>query len=423
VSAESTKVRVPGPGKATVLFILVVVLLDVLAFGIVLPVLPKLIEGFVGGNTARAAMIFGWFGAVWALMQFVFSPILGSLSDRFGRRAVLLVSCFGLGLDYLVMALAPDVRWLLVGRVLSGVMAASWPTAAAYIADVTPAADRAGAFGKVGAVWGLGFIVGPALGGVLGEVSPRLPFWASAALVLLTAFYGLLVLPESLAPENRRPFSWRRANPVGALRLLGSHPELLGLASVNTLCFLAQNVLPSVVVLYTSYRYGWSLRTMGLTLATVGAANIVVQGVLVKPAVARMGERGTMVAGLVFGVAGYAVYGLATTGLAFWFGVLVFAPISLYSSAIQSLMAGHVGPSEQGELQGANNSLLGITGLAGPLLFTSVFALFIGRRAAWHLPGAPFLLASAITAVATVIAWRVLRREKATRPGRTGSAG
>jgi DHA1 family tetracycline resistance protein-like MFS transporter len=205
--------------------------------------------------------------------------------------------------------------------------------------------------------------------------------------------------------------------------LLGSHPELLGLASVNTLCFLAQNVLPSVVVLYTSYRYGWSLRTMGLTLATVGAANIVVQGVLVKPAVARMGERGTMVAGLVFGVAGYAVYGLATTGLAFWFGVLVFAPISLYSSAIQSLMAGHVGPSEQGELQGANNSLLGITGLAGPLLFTSVFALFIGRRAAWHLPGAPFLLASAITAVATVIAWRVLRREKATRPGRTGSAG
>lgn len=404
------------------LFILVVVLLDVLAFGIVLPVLPKLIEGFVGGDTARAAMIFGWFGAVWALMQFVCSPLLGALSDRYGRRAVLLVSCFGLGLDYIVMALAPGIRWLLVGRVLSGILAASWPTAAAYIADVTPAAERAGAFGKVGAVWGLGFILGPALGGILGQVSPRLPFWASAVLVLATAFYGLFVLPESLAPENRRPFAWSRANPVGTLRLLGSHPELFGLAGVNTLCFLAQNVLPSVLVLYATYRYGWTLRSMGLTLATVGAANIVVQGVLVKPVVRRLGERGTLVAGLVFGVAGYAVFGLATTGLAFWFGVLVFAPVSLYGSAIQSLMSGHVGPSEQGSLQGANNSLLGITGLVGPLLFTAVFAHFIGGRTAWHLPGAPFLLASGITALATVIAWRVVRREGATTRGRTGSA-
>src|SRR5215510_11329619 len=212
---------------AALVFIFITVVVDVLALGIIIPVWPKLVEGFLGGDTVRAAKIFGLFGTVWALMQFIFSPVLGALSDRFGRRPVILISCFGLGLDYIFMALAPTLWWLFVGRVISGITAASYPTAGAYIADVTPPEKRAAGFGMIGAAWGVGFVMRPALGGLLGEVNPRLPFWAAAGLTLLNALYGLFVLPESLAPESRKAFSWRRANPVGSLVLLRSHPELL----------------------------------------------------------------------------------------------------------------------------------------------------------------------------------------------------
>ena len=240
--------------RAAQAFIFVTVALDVLAMGIVIPVLPKLVEAFLGGNTARAAEVFGVFGTVWSLMQFVCSPVLGVLSDRFGRRPVILLSNFGLGFDYILMALAPTVRWLFVGRVISGITGASFTTAGAYIADVTPPEKRAAGFGMIGAAWGLGFVLGPALGGLLGEVSPRLPFWVAAGMTLLNAMYGLFVLPESLPPERRRAFSWRRANPVGSLTLLRSHHELFGLAGVNILYFLAHQALPSVFVLYTGYR-------------------------------------------------------------------------------------------------------------------------------------------------------------------------
>src|SRR5262245_65236885 len=265
----------------------------------------------MGGDTARAAEIFGLFGTVWALMQFIFSPLLGALSDRFGRRPVILLSCLGLGLDYILMALAPTLWWLFVGRVISGITAASFATAGAYIADVTPPEKRAASFGMIGAAWGLGFIMGPALGGLLGVVNPRLPFWVAAGLTLLNALYGLFVLPESLAPENRKGFSLRRANPVGSLVLLRSHPELLGLSSVNFTYMLAHQVLPSVFVLYTSFRYGWSERATGLSLAFIGVFNIIVQAGLVKRIVARFGERRALLAGLLCGGAGSAIYGLA----------------------------------------------------------------------------------------------------------------
>jgi len=398
--------------SAALVFIFITIVVDVLALGIIIPVLPKLVEGFLKGDTARAAEFFGLFGTVWALMQFIFSPVLGALSDRYGRRHVILISCFGLGLDYILMALAPTLWWLFVGRVISGITAASYPTAGAYIADVTPPEKRAAGFGMIGAAWGVGFVMGPALGGLLGEVNPRLPFWVAAGLTLLNSLYGLFVLPESLAPESRKAFSLRRANPVGSLVLLRSHPELLGLSSVNFIYMLAHQVLPSVFVLYTSFRYGWSERATGLSLAFIGVFNIIVQAGLVKRIVARFGERRALFAGLLCGCAGYAIYGLAPVGVAFLSAMPVFAFMGLVGPSAQGLMTRRVGPSEQGQLQGANSSIIGITGLIGPGLFTLTFASFIGSHRDWRLPGAPFLLAALLMVMALVLARRVTSRQR-----------
>jgi DHA1 family tetracycline resistance protein-like MFS transporter len=396
--------------SAALVFIFITVVVDVLALGIVIPVLPKLVEGFLGGDTAHAAEIFGLFNTVWALMQFIFSPALGALSDRFGRRPVILISCFGLGLDYILMAMAPTLWWLFAGRVISGITAASFSTAGAYIADVTPQEKRAAGFGMIGAAWGVGFVMGPALGGLLGAMDPRLPFWVAAGLTLLNAVYGLFVLPESLAPESRKAFVWRRANPVGSLILLRSHPELLGLSSVNFIYYLAHQVLPSVFVLYASFRYGWDESAVGLTLAVIGVFTIVVQAGVVKRVVERFGERRALFIGLICGGAGYAIYGLAPTGIAFLCALPIFAFMGLFGPAAQGLMTRHVGPSEQGQLQGANSSIMGITGLIGPGLFTLTFASFIGPHRDWRAPGAPFLLAALLMALALVLAWRVASR-------------
>jgi MFS transporter, DHA1 family, tetracycline resistance protein len=396
---------------AALVFIFITIVVDVLALGIIIPVLPKLVEDFLRGDTARAAEFFGLFGTVWALMQFIFSPVLGALSDRYGRRPVILISCFGLGLDYILMALAPTLWWLFAGRVISGITAASYPTAGAYIADVTPPEKRAAGFGMIGAAWGVGFVMGPALGGLLGEVNPRLPFWVAAGLTLLNALYGLFVLPESLAPENRKAFSLRRANPVGSLALLRSHPELLGLSLVNFTYMLAHQVLPSVFVLYTSFRYGWSERATGLSLAFIGVFNIIVQAGLVKRIVARFGERRALFAGLLCGCAGYAIYGLAPVGIAFLSAMPVFAFMGLVGPSAQGLMTRRVGPSEQGQLQGANSSIIGITGLIGPGLFTLTFASFIGSHRDWRLPGAPFLLAALLMVIAMVLAGWITSRQ------------
>ncbi len=294
----------PARQRRALTFIFVMIVLDVMALGIVIPVLPKLIETMSGGNTARAAEIFGLFGMAWGLMQFIFSPVLGALSDRFGRRPVLLISTLGLGLDYILMAVAPDLVWLFIGRLISGITAASFSTANAYIADVTPPDRRAAAFGLVGAAFGIGFVLGPAFGGIMGDFDPRLPFWAAAVLSLANAAYGYFVLPESLPQERRMAFSWRRANPVGSLRLLSQKRELLGLAALTFLNSLAHIVLPAVSVLYTSYRYGWDNKTMGLTLAAVGITSGIVQAILIKPILQRFGERATLLAGLLFGVVG-----------------------------------------------------------------------------------------------------------------------
>jgi DHA1 family tetracycline resistance protein-like MFS transporter len=390
-------------------FVLVTVGLDVIALGIIIPVLPKLVESMAGGDTVRAAELFGLFGTAWALMQLVASPVLGALSDRFGRRPVLLLSTLGLGLDYILMAVAPNLAWLFIGRLLSGITAATFSTANAYIADVTPQDRRAAAFGLVGAAFGVGFVLGPAIGGIAGDIDPRLPFWIAAVLTLANFAYGFLVLPESLPQERRMAFSWRRANPLGSLRLLSEHRALLGLAGVAFLSHLAHVVLPAVTVLYTSYRYGWDNKTMGLTLAAVGVASGVVQAGLIKPAIRRLGERATLIVGLVCGVAGFALYGFASTGAMFWAGIPVLALWGMASAAAMGLMSRLVSGSEQGQLQGANASLMALAGLIGPGLFSQAFARSIAPDAAWHLPGAPFLLAAALLAAATALAWRATR--------------
>ncbi len=398
---------VGGRRRAALAFIFVTILLDMFALGLVIPVLPRLIEDFLGGDTAGAARIYGLFATVWAVMQFLFMPVMGALSDRHGRRRVILLSNLGLGLSYVLMALAPGLAWLFVARVISGITAANVSTAMAYVADVTPLAGRAAAFGRTGIAIGLGFVLGPALGGLLGSVDPRLPFWVAAALSILNAAYGIFVLPESLPPERRRAFEWRRANPLGSLTLLRSSRVLTGLAGVMFLANIAHAALPATFVLYAGYRFGWDARDVGFVLAGVGASSALVQGVLVGPLVRRFGERRVLLAGLMCGAVGFCFYGLAPTGLLFLAAVPVVALWGLASPTVQGIMSQQVGASQYGELQGAAGAVMGVATMIGPAMFAGTFAWFIGEGAPLHLPGAAFLLAALLLAAGAALALQV----------------
>jgi DHA1 family tetracycline resistance protein-like MFS transporter len=390
---------VAGSGTAGLIFI--TVLIDIIAVGIIAPVLPKLVISFEHGDVARAASVAGVIALAWAAMQFVFSPMVGALSDRYGRRPIILLSNFSLAVDYAIMALAPSLPWLFVGRVLSGVAGASFSTAAAYIADVTPEEKRAGRIGLLGLAFGIGFVLGPAVGGILGEADLRLPFWAAAGLSLANAAYGYLVLPESLPAEHRAKLKWQIANPLGAFKLLRLCPGLAGLAAAAFLCFLGHEALQSTFVLYTHYRYDWNANQVGLALALVGVGSAVVAGLLVRPAVARYGEHAVAVTGLSFGVAGFMAYALAPTGALFLASTPLLALWGLAGPALQSSMMREVGVSEQGRLQGALSSLRGMAGLVGPLLFTQTFVLGIGGHVV--APGAPYLLVAGLLLFAIVM--------------------
>ena len=411
--AEPTTTLAPSGGRAAFTFILIMVAFDFLAFGIIAPVLPDLIRQFEGGDFARASSITGYFGFAWATMQFIFSPLLGAWSDRFGRRPVILISCFGLSIDYVFMALAPSLRWLLVGRIISGITTSNVSTAFAYVTDVTKPEERAKPFGLISAAFGLGFVIGPAVGGWLGNMNLRFPFWAAAALSLGNALYGYFVLPESLPPERRAKSAWHMANPLGSLRLLSANRELAGLSVVTTLYYLAHNSLPSMWALYTEYRYAWSRRDVGFSLAVVGVSAAVVSGVLVGPFVKRFGERRALLSGLMFGTLGFAGFALGSRG---WMMLAVIPFIALWgiaAPAMQSLMARHVDPTSQGKLQGAINSLRAVTGMAGPVLFTQVFAVAISPRYGIHLPGAPYYLAGLLLGASLLLAVYVTRPSEA----------
>jgi DHA1 family tetracycline resistance protein-like MFS transporter len=387
-------------------FVLVTIMLDMLAMSLVIPVLPRLVLGFMHHDTATASRVIGIFGTAWALMQFIFSPIMGALSDRFGRRPVILVSNFGLGMDYILMALAPGIALLFVGRIISGITGASIATAQAYIADVSPPEKRAANFGLMSVAFGLGFVLGPALGGILGQINPRLPFWLAAALSLTNAAYGMFILPESLTPARREGFSWRKANPVGALRLLRASPGLFVLAVIHFLFWLSRMALTSVFVLYGAYRYGWSTATIGLTFAAVGVCSIVVGGLLVKPIVARVGERVSLIIGLLCGAGGMVLFGLAGRGDVFCLGIPIMSMMGLATPALQGLMTARISASEQGQLQGAIGSLAAIASMFGPLLFSFVFAQSLSSTPLFgaHIPGAPFFLSALLLFIAAMIA-------------------
>jgi len=393
-------------------FIFVTVLIDMLAIGLIVPALPKLLLQFQGGDVALAATTYGAFNTIWALMQFGASPVLGVLSDRFGRRPIILLSILGTGIDYVIMALAPSLGWLLAGRVLSGITTASMAAANGYVADVTPPEKRAGAYGMFGAAFGIGFVVGPALGGLLANIDTRMPFWAAAGFALAGAVWGVFVLPESLPPERRTPFSWRRANPLGALRLLGSHRELAALSLVNFIEYVVHEVLPNVFVLYVVYRYAWSSTTIGASLAVVGVAFVFVSAFVVQRSSSRFGDRGTLMIGLWVGAIAFAMFGLASSATLFWIAIVVNSLSLLAGPASQALMTRRVSEQEQGELQGALASMRGIAMLIGPLLFTATFSYFIDPRRAVTEPGAPWFLASALMLVAIAVAWRAVVRSK-----------
>jgi DHA1 family tetracycline resistance protein-like MFS transporter len=401
-------------GKAALGFIFVTILLDMLALGVIVPVLPTLVTAFQHGDTAKAAETIGLYATVWALMQFVFSPVLGLFSDRFGRRPVILLSNLGLALDYVVMALAPTLAWLFLGRVFSGITSASVPTAIAYMTDVTPPEDRARAFGFIGAAFGLGFVVGPALGGWLGMQNPRLPFWVAGAMSFANALWGLFVLPESLPKEKRRTrLDLSTANPLGTLALLKRHRELFGLACVNFLGWTAHEVYPVIFVLYAGYRYGWNERTVGSVLALVGAIGIVVSAGLVGPAVKALGERRTLLLGTLLGAAGFALYGWAPTASLFLAALPVSGLWGLAGPASQALMSRRVSPSEQGELQGALGSVRSVAMLVAPSIFSLTFAVAIAPGRPVKLPGAPWFVAAGLLVAAAGLAAAVTRTPEA----------
>ncbi len=404
------KVRTPA-----LAFILFTVTLDILGIGLIVPILPKLVKQFSGGDTATASHAAGYLNALYSLMQFAFAPLLGCLSDKVGRRPVILLSQFGLALDYLLLALAPSLSWFIVGRIVAGITGANFAAATAYIADVSPPEKRAANFGLIGAAFGIGFIIGPLIGGVLGDIGLRVPFYAAGALTLANWLYGWFILPESLKPEHRRAINWKRANPFGAFAELARRPRVFGLAICAFLSFVAHQVYPSVWVLYTEFRYGWSSLWNGVSLALVGVCAAVMQGFLTGHVIKRIGDWRTTFLGLWVTAVAYAAYGLATDG---WmiYGIIIVGSIGgLAGPAVQGLISNSVGDDEQGTVQGAVTSLESVAGIVGPLITTSLFSHYIAVEHDHRVPGAPFFASGFIALLALLAAWmarRGLRRRE-----------
>jgi DHA1 family tetracycline resistance protein-like MFS transporter len=385
-------------GKHALVFIVITVLIDIIGFGLILPVLPRLLVELTGDTVNQAAIDGGWLAFVYAVMQFVCAPLLGNLSDRYGRRPVLLFAVGALGVDYIVMGFAPTLAWLFLGRTIAGIAGASFTPAYAYVADVSPPEKRAQSFGLISAAFGVGFILGPALGGLLGQLGTRMPFFAAAALSLVNLVYGTFVLPESLPLEARRPFEWRRANPLGTLLQMRKHPVVLGLLGALFLWMVAHQVMPSTWTFYTKFRFGWSEAMIGASLAAAGVVMAVSQATLMRVLVPRLGERRTALTGIAVASVGYFGYGIATAGwmMFAWLGTWLLGALVMPST--NALMSHRVEKSAQGELQGAVASLFGLSSIVGPPLMTQLFGRFSAPDAPVHLPGAAFF-------ASTLLAW------------------
>ncbi len=394
------------------LFIFITMLIDVTGLGIIIPVLPKLIMELTGEDLSGAAQYGGWLIFTYALMQFFFSPVLGGLSDRYGRRPVLLFSLFGFGIDYILLGLSPNIYWLFAARLISGITGASFTTAGAYIADVSPPEKRAQNFGLIGAAFGLGFILGPVLGGLLGAYGSRVPFFASAGLALINWLYGYFVLPESLSPDNRRAFDWKRANPMGSLLQLRRYPLILGLLIPFVLIMLAGFATQSTWAYYTMEKFGWNERMVGLSLGFVGVMGAIVQGGLTRSLIPRLGATKAIYAGLFLYAIGLALYAAANKG---WmmFAITVVASLGgLAMPALQGVMSNEVPLNEQGELRGALTSVMSLTSIFGPLLMTNLFAFFTSAQAPFQLPGAPYWMGSLLIAASLSLIVRLLNNKR-----------
>jgi DHA1 family tetracycline resistance protein-like MFS transporter len=390
--------------SAGLVFILITVWIDVLSWGVTIPVYPRLFEHFTHGDVPAAARLVGVFMTMFALIQLFAAPVLGGLSDRYGRRSVILVACGGLGLDLLAMAWAPNIGWLFVTRIIHAITAASNAAAMAYVADVTAPEKRARAFGLIGAAFGIGFIVGPGLGGLLGQINLRLPFLVGAGLALVNTAYGFFVLPESLPRDRRRPFAIRESNPLGALKFLRADRVIFTLAGVTFLMQLAHQVYPSVWVLYTGYRYNWGPMAVGATLAVSGVLTAIVQTMLIEPTIKGVGERAATMLGLTSWICGHLIMASANTAAMFLAGMPFGALSGLASPALNSILSRRVTADRQGELQGAQSSLQSTTGIIGPTLFTGSFAYAIAPGSSLHLAGAPFYISAALLICALILA-------------------
>lgn len=398
---------------AAVGFIFVTMVLSVLGFGLLIPVLPGLVTEFQGGKVYAGSHAYGVLVGVFALLQFIGSPVLGSLSDRIGRRRVILLSLAGASIDYVIMANAPNMTWLFVGRMISGFTAGVLATANAYVADVSPPEKRAQSFGLLGAAFGIGFVIGPLVGGLLGAVNLRLPFWFAAGCAALNWLYGFFVLPESLKPEHRRPFSWKRANPIGAIKALGRFPAVRSIADAYFILMLGQAMLYSTWVLCMTYRFNWSTNQVGLSLGLAGVMSAIVQATLVRRVVGALGDTRAALLAFAVAIVAHIGYGFATEGWMIYVIILIGAFGGIAGPALQSYITKHVPPTEQGSVQGVFAGLSSLASIPGPLIGAWSFGWAISPERRWHVPGIVFFECAVLVALAWVLAARTFRKEHA----------
>lgn len=398
--------------KAAMSFIFITLLIDVTGLGLIIPVLPRLIGELTGEGISGASRWGGWLTFAYAIMQFLFAPIIGNLSDKYGRRPVLLLSLLGFGIDYLFLAFAPNILWLFIGRLISGITGASITTASAYIADVSTDENRARNFGLLGAAFGLGFIIGPSLGGLLATYGIRVPFFAAAGFTLLNAAYGYFVLPESLSKENRRSFQWKRANPLGSLLHLRKYPAVVGLIWSLVLVYVAAHALQSTWTFINIERFNWSEKMLGLSLGVVGVMTMIVQGGLIRWVNPLLGNEKSVYIGLTIYAFGMLAFAFANQSWMMFAFMVPYCLGGIAGPALQSILAGHMPPTEQGELQGALTSMMSATSIVGPLIMTNLFSYFTAPGAPVHFSGAPFLLGSILLMASAIVAYGVLRTER-----------
>lgn len=396
--------------KNALLFIFITLLIDCTGIGIIIPVTPKLIGELIGGDVSLASKYGGWLAFSYGIMQFLFSSVLGGLSDKFGRRPVLLISLFGLGIDYVFLAFAPTIAWLFVGRMIAGISGASFTTASAYIADISTPEKRAQNFGMVGAAFGLGFILGPLIGGLFSQFGSRVPFLIAAGLSLLNALYGYFVLPESLPIENRRPFDWKRANPIGTLINLKRYKKILGLITIVFLLNIAGHAAQSTWTYYTILKFNWTEQMVGYSLAFVGLSIGIVQGGLIRIVVPKIGQIKAIYLGLTLYLIGYILFANASAGWMMFAFMVPYSLGGLAMPAIQGVIANQVPSNEQGEMQGALASLISLTAIIGPLLMTNLFYFFTQKENPVYYPGAPFIMGAILTIISLGIAIKTLNK-------------